>query len=122
VALIAGLTAGLAAHNRGASPAEQLLLRAALHAGEVHHDPNGPFGNPLDVTFRLLDAPSFKAYRRERSDPLVLVVSREMYRSVVWHGYPGIDPATYQHLFSVRVAGHLHQGWVTTPRLPVGGG
>jgi hypothetical protein len=40
----------------------------------------------------------------------------------VWHGYPGIDPATYQHLFRVRVADHLHQGWVTTPRLPVGGG
>jgi class 3 adenylate cyclase len=113
--LVPELTAGLAAYNRGVPAAEQLLLRAALHAGEVHHDPNGPFGNPIDVTVRLLEADRFKAYRRQSSAPLVLVVSGDIYRSVVWHGYPGIDRDSYQRLLSVRVAGRLHDGWVHTP-------
>jgi class 3 adenylate cyclase len=113
--LLPGLSARLAAYNHGAPPAERLLLRAALHAGEVHHDPNGPFGGPIDVTFRLLEAPAFKAYRRRRGEPLVLVVSGDIYRSVVWHGYPGIDRDAYRQLFRVRVAGRSHQGWVRGP-------
>ena len=113
--LLPGLAARIGAYNRGASPAEQLLLRAALHAGEVHHDPHGPFGGPIDVTFRLLEAPAFKAYRRRRSEPLALVVSGDIYRSVVWHEYPGIDRHAYRQLFRVRVAGRSHQGWVRGP-------
>ena len=112
--LLPGLSAGLAAHNRGAPPAERLRLRAALHAGEVHHDANGPFGGPIDVTFRLLEAPAFKEHRRRRGEPLVLVVSGDIYRSVVWHEYPGIDRDAYRQLFRVRVAGQSHQGWVRT--------
>jgi class 3 adenylate cyclase len=114
-ALLPGLTARLAAYNRGAPPAERLLLRAALHAGEVHHDPNGPFGGPIDVTCRLLEAPAFKAHRRRRSEPLVLVVSGDIYRSVVWHDYPGIDRDAYRQLFRIRVAGRSHQGWIRGP-------
>lgn len=113
--LLPGLAARLAAYNRGAPPAERLLLRAALHAGEVHHDPNGPFGGPIDVTFRLLEAAAFKAHRRRRGEPLVLVVSGDIYRSVVWHEYPGIDRDAYRLLFRVRVAGRFHEGWVLGP-------
>jgi hypothetical protein len=113
--LMSQLAAGLAAQNRGAPAAERLLLRAALHAGEVHHDPNGPFGNPIDVTFRLLEARGFKTYRRRSSAPLVVIVSGDLYRSVVWHHYAGIDPDSYQRLVRVRVAGRFHDGWVHTP-------
>jgi class 3 adenylate cyclase len=113
--LMSELAAGLAAHNRGAPPAERLLLRAALHAGEIHHDPNGAFGNPIDVTFRLLEARNFKTYRRRSSAPLVMVVSGDLYRSVVWHGYPGIDRDRYERLVRVKVAGRFHDGWVHTP-------
>jgi hypothetical protein len=116
--LIPELVAGLAAHNRAVPPAERLLLRAALHAGEIHHDRNGYYGNPLDVTFRLLGARKFKAYRGNSTAPLVLVVSDDIYQSVVWHNYEGIDRATYQRLFSVQVAGRLHYGWVNTPSPP----
>jgi hypothetical protein len=110
--LIPELAAGLATHNRAAPPAQQLLLRAALHAGEIHHDLNGHFGNPIDVTFRLLGARKFKAYRRHSNAPLVLIVSGDIYQSVVWHNYPGIDRAAYERLLSICVAGRLHQGWV----------
>jgi hypothetical protein len=113
--LVPRLAAGLAVYNRGAPPEERLLLRAVVHAGEVHHDPNGPFGNPVDVACRLLEAKKLKAYRRLSAAPLVLVVSGDIYRSVVWHRYPGIDPDAYERRFRVKVAGRLHDGWVTTP-------
>ena len=115
--LMPELATGLAGHNRDAPPAEQLQLRAALHAGEVHHDPNGPFGNPIDVTFRLLGARRFKAFRRHSTAPLVLVVSGDIYRSIVWHHYSGIDRDSYQQLVRVSVAGRFHDGWVHTPEV-----
>ena len=34
----------------------QLRIRAVVHAGEVHYDANGCFGEALDIAFRLLDA------------------------------------------------------------------
>jgi hypothetical protein len=45
------------------------VIRAA-HAGEVHYDGNGTFGEDLDVAFRLLDAPRFKAELKHASVPL----------------------------------------------------
>jgi GTP diphosphokinase / guanosine-3',5'-bis(diphosphate) 3'-diphosphatase len=37
---------------------EARRLRVVLHAGEVHYDGNGCFGEALDIAFRLLDAPA----------------------------------------------------------------
>jgi hypothetical protein len=48
------------------------VIRAA-HAGEVHYDGNGTFGEDLDVAFRLLDAPRFKAELKHASVPLAVV-------------------------------------------------
>ena len=41
-------------------PQRQLRLRAVVHAGEVHYDANGCFGEALDIAFRLLDVPAVK--------------------------------------------------------------
>ncbi|MGH3558002.1 MAG: hypothetical protein ACRDTK_11035, partial [Mycobacterium sp.] len=68
-----------------------MRVRVVLHAGEVHYDANGCFGEALDVAFRLLDAARVKQALRETPDPLVLVVSGDIYSSVVRHGYDGID-------------------------------
>ena len=38
----------------------QLRVRVVVHAGEVHYDANGCFGEALDVAFRLLDAVQLK--------------------------------------------------------------
>jgi hypothetical protein len=62
-----------------------------------------------------LEARSFKTYRRRSSAPLVVIVSGDLYRSVVWHHDAGIDPDSYQRLVRVRVAGRFHDGWVRTP-------
>jgi hypothetical protein len=62
-----------------------------IHAGEVHYDANGCFGEALDVAFRLLDASQVKTALRQTVDPLILVISADIYGSTVRHGYDGLD-------------------------------
>jgi hypothetical protein len=101
----------------GASRAQRLLrVRAVVHAGEVNYDANGCFGEALDVAFRLLDAARVKRALRAADDPLILVVSGDIYQSVVRHGYDGIDQDTFQPMVRVHVAGHRYCGWVQVPR------
>jgi hypothetical protein len=94
----------------------QLRIRVVMHAGEVHYDANGCFGEDLDVAFRLLDAARVKKALRETADPLVLVVSGDIYSSVVRHGYDGIDSQTFHPLVRVHVAGKRYPGWIHIPR------
>jgi hypothetical protein len=117
--LIPALVNLLEAHNNGISPADQpriLRLRAVLHAGEVHHDPNGPFGEDLDIAFRLLDAPRFKAHLRSATIPLALVASEYIYRAIIRHGYGGIDEEEFLPIVSVNVGDQRQKGWVHSPR------
>jgi hypothetical protein len=100
---------------RAGRPHHQLRVRAVVHAGEVHYDGNGCFGEALDVAFRLLDAPGVKKALREAADSIVLVISDDIYRTIVRHGYDGIDPHAFRPLVRVHVAGHRYPGWVHTP-------
>jgi class 3 adenylate cyclase len=93
----------------------QLRVRVVMHAGEVHYDAYGCFGEALDVAFRLLDAARVKRALRERADPLILVVSGDIYNSVVRHGYDGIDQETFRPLVRVQVAGRRYPGWIHLP-------
>jgi hypothetical protein len=95
--------------------ADGFRLRAAVHAGHVHSDQRGMFGEDIDVTMRLLDSPELKARLRRSSAPLVLVVSDYIYRSVIRHGYDGIDERTFAPLVHLRVGGLSYQGWVQIP-------
>ena len=90
-------------------------LRAVVHAGEVHYDARGCFGEPLDVAFRLLDSSKLKRRLSHVAEPLVLVVSDDIYFSVVRRGYDGIDNHDYLPAVRVRVAGRSHRGWVHVP-------
>ena len=109
----------LAAHNSGVPLAEQprvLRLRAVIHAGEVHYDGKGFFGEDLDVAFRLLDAPRFKAQLRTATTPLALVASDYIYQSIIRHGYAGIDDGEFFPLVTVNVGDQRRKGWVHLPR------
>jgi class 3 adenylate cyclase len=92
-----------------------IRLRVAVHAGEVHSDGRGYFGEALDVAFRLLDAPRLKACLRQEAAPLIMVVSDEIYRSVVRHQYDRIDSSDYGPMIRVHVAGRRYLGWVHVP-------
>jgi hypothetical protein len=96
----------------------QLRVRVVVHAGEVHYDAHGCFGEALDIAFRLLDDIHVKKALRTATSPLTLVVSEDIYRSVVGHGYDGIDRQAFQPLVRVQVAGNRHAGWVTVPPAP----
>jgi class 3 adenylate cyclase len=116
---IPALTQLLADHNaslpRAGRAYHQLRVRAVMHAGEVHYDSNGSFGEALDIAFRLLDAPGVKKTLRAAADPLTLVISGDIYRTIVRHGYDGIDPHAFRPLIRVHVAGHRYPGWIHTP-------
>jgi class 3 adenylate cyclase len=109
--LVPTLSRLLAEHNERA-PLQKLRLRTAVHAGEVHYDRQGCFGEALDITFRLLDAPEVKIRLSETNAPLVLVVSDDIYRSVIRHCYEGIDRDAFEQLVAVTVAGQQHRGWI----------
>ena len=100
---------------RYSQPERQLRIRVVLHAGEVHYDANGCFGEALDVAFRLLDATRVKRTFREMADPLILVISGDIYSSVVRHGYDGIDHQAFRPLVRVQVAGKRYPGWIHIP-------
>ncbi|HLN70350.1 MAG TPA: hypothetical protein VK280_24160 [Streptosporangiaceae bacterium] len=109
------LTEYNASPARHGQPQRQLRIRVVIHAGEVHYDANGCFGESLDVAFRLLDAGRVKRALRETHDPLVLVVSGDIYSSVVRHGYQGIDDQAFYPLVRVEVAGKRYPGWIHIP-------
>jgi class 3 adenylate cyclase len=125
--VIPALARRLAVHNASIpvtrDPRRQLRLRAVVHAGEVHYDGNGPFGEALDVAFRLLDAAAVKILLRHMAAPLALVVSDDMFCAVVRHGYDGIDEHAFTPGVCVQIAGHEHRGWLhTTGDFPVHSG
>jgi hypothetical protein len=93
----------------------ELRLRVAIHAGEVHYDGKGYFGEALDVAFRLLDAPRLKNCLRQAATPLVLVVSDDIYWSIVRHEYESIPGSAFEPLVRVKVAGRKYRGWVHVP-------
>src|SRR6266487_5312876 len=96
---------------RFSQPERQLRIRVVMHAGEVHYDANGCFGEALDVAFRLLDAVPVKRALRETADPLILVISGDIYNSVVRHGYEVIDQHAIHTLVRIQDAGHGFPDW-----------
>jgi hypothetical protein len=113
--LIPVLTALLAEHNATvAEPELQMRLRAVVHAGEVHEDSRGFYGDDIDVAFRLLNSPTVKRTLREASAaPLVVVISEEIWDGVVRHRYADGDP--YRQRIQVRVGERRRRGRVHIP-------
>ncbi len=116
--LIPVLTALLAGHNASVPrPELRMRLRAVVHAGEVHEDGNGFYGDDLDTAFRLLEAPRLKkALKEAAASPLILVVSEEIFHGIVQQGY--LDDGPYQPLVRVRVGRRQRRGWVHVPAPP----
>lgn len=113
--LVPLLAAQLAEHNaRAPLPALRIRLRVVVHAGEVHADGRGWYGEAIDVAIRLLDAPPVKKTLKQAQAPLVLVVSNEIYTGLICQGY--VNPDTYRRLVRVHVGNRWHHGWVHVPQ------
>jgi len=104
--------------RQGCVRLDHLGTAAAVHAGEVHYDANGCFGEVLDIAFRLLDAANVKKALQAAADPLTLVISGDIYRVIVRHGYDGIDQRTFHPLVRVHIAGNRYPGWIHIPGQP----
>jgi hypothetical protein len=96
-------------------PDRKFRLRVAIHSGEVHFDRQGAFGEDLDLAFRLLNSPELKLRLQQTDAPLVLAVSDHIYRSVIRHGYDGIDGRSFAPIIRVDMADQRHTGWVQVP-------
>lgn len=105
----------LASYNADLPPQRQLRVRVVAHEGKVHYDANGCFGEALDVAFRLLDAPRVKMALKTAPGPLLLIVSSEVYGSVVGHGYDGTGQQAFHRLVSPQIAGKRYPGWINIP-------
>jgi hypothetical protein len=103
-------------HQHDTQP-RALRMRAVIHAGEVHYDGRGCFGEAVDLSFRLLESPELKRRLTRTDAPLILVVSDDIYSSVVRHGYDGIDHRDFEPLVHVQMAGRRHRGWVNIPEV-----
>jgi hypothetical protein len=64
---------------------------------------------------RLLDAPPVKKALRMSSGPLALVVSGDIYRSVVHHGYNGVDRNSFREAVCIHIAGYRYPGCIHIP-------
>ena len=105
----------LLARHRVARPDRTFRLRVAIHTGVVHFDLRGAYGEDIDITVRMLDDPQLKARLSHTTGLLVLVVSDYLYRTVIRHGYDGIDADTFEPLVRVKVATQTYLGWVQVP-------
>ncbi|MFD0857261.1 HD domain-containing protein [Actinomadura adrarensis] len=108
----------LARHN-AQHPGHRFRLRVVVHAGHVHYDHRGCFGEALDLAFRLLEAPQLKEALRSATAPLVLVLSEDIYRCVVEGDHAGSNEHPYAPRVTTKINGRTHRGWVTdlTPLL-----
>ena len=91
----------------------RMRLRVVVHAGEVHVDRRGCYGEAIDIAVRLLDSPRVKKALKQTSAPLVLVISNEIHSGIVCQGY--VDANTYYPLVRVGVGKRRHRGWVHIP-------
>lgn len=116
--LSALLTEYNAAQSIASGGDRRIRIRVVVHAGEVHDDGHGNFGEALDITCRLLDSPQAKSALRRTRAPLVLIVSEDIYHSIVRHGYEGIHADSYVPLVRLEVPGRSHQGWLYDATAP----
>ena len=93
----------------------QLRVRVVIHAGNVHDDDNGYFGEALDAAFRLLDAPLVKAALREAHGPLLLVGSAKVDDPGAPYGPDRVGYTASHRLITAEVAGHQYRGWIHIP-------
>jgi tetratricopeptide (TPR) repeat protein len=110
------LAAALREHNTVHCREERIRLRMALHAGEVNYDDHGATAAAINLAFRLLDAPPFKAALAESPGVLALIASSWFFDEVVRH-CTAVDAAAYR---PVRVTAKetTTVGWICMPDHP----
>jgi len=79
------LAVALGVHNGAHPPEEQINLRIAIHAGEIHYDRHGVTGAALIHAVRLLDSTTLKGALAASSEELAIASSSWFYDEVIRH-------------------------------------
>lgn len=108
--LLDPLLARLRHHNKMSSPAAQIQLRLALHAGLVTHDANGFAGQAAIHLFRILDAPPVKRELALSSADLALIASEYVYDNFISKMHGPVKPDAYTHV-KVNVKNTRTRAW-----------
>jgi hypothetical protein len=113
-ALALHLRAGLRRHNMFANDQARICLRMAAHAGPIHLDDHGITGHAVIHLFRLLNAPNFKEMIADSTSELGLIVSDDLYRTVICHSSSYVDATEYRPL-TVKLKETHCQAWTCMP-------
>lgn len=115
--LVPHMRAGIRRHNKLASPAAQIRMRMAIHAGYVRLDSHGATGSAVLHLFRLLHADQFKTAVDKVGAEFGLLASAYLYDEIIQHGPGLIDPHTYRE---ITIANKETRGpaWLWLPPVP----
>jgi hypothetical protein len=94
---------------------DPVRVRVGIHGGELHHDAYGVAGVDVNLACRLANCdPAKQTLRAASTADLVVTVSDVIYRGVIRHGGPHLDPATYRqyHLTTAEYDGPV---WLHLP-------
>lgn len=104
-------------HNHVSCQAAGIQLRAAAHIGPVEHDGHGFVGTDINLLFRMLEARPLRRALAGSSAELALIVSDDVYRSLVCRFPSLISPEVFQQVrFQVK---HTRaRAWIYLPGAP----
>jgi hypothetical protein len=109
--LLAVLAAELRRHNRRATEAVRIALRAALHVGPVTRDAEGLNGDAIIHTARMLDAPPLREALRASGADLAFMASEHVFATVLSSDTGLLDPTTFTQV-SFRVKESQITAWM----------
>jgi hypothetical protein len=110
--LLVLLAAELRRHNRRASEAVRIRLRAALHVGPVTRDAEGLNGDAIIHAARMLDAPPLR--EAIRAADLAFMASDHVFDTVLRSDSGLLDPSTFEPV-SFRLKGSEFTAWMHVP-------
>lgn len=111
------LVSELRHYNGQRTGAARMRLRAVVHHGLVELADNGFAGTAVVVTARLLNsAPLYEALKTYDAADLALMLSDEVYRSLVAGGHTTLRPSDFSRV-AVEVKEYKSTAWLTVPTL-----
>jgi class 3 adenylate cyclase len=104
-------------HNHVSCQAAGIQLRAAAHIGPVEHDGHGFVGSDINLLFRMLQARPLRQALAGSGAELALMVSEEVYRSLVCRCPTLVSPYAFQRVrFQVKQT--RGRAWIYLPGIP----
>jgi hypothetical protein len=120
--LITGHVLAVRLANMRAPGSQRIRLRMALTQGISHPGPTGSVGEAVIAACRLVDCAELRAALAQRpARELGVIVADDLYRDVIAHGYPGLDPAAFTMTkICIPEKGFEEQAWTYVPEPAAG--